>query len=69
VISAIARRGDAAAFPAGSADDRILATVMFSDIVSSTERAASIGDRRWREVLDHTTSSSGASWPTTADGR
>jgi class 3 adenylate cyclase len=25
---------------------------MFSDIVSSTERAARIGDRRWREVLD-----------------
>lgn len=31
---------------------RILATVMFSDIVSSTERAAEIGDRRWRDVLD-----------------
>ncbi|MFB3739404.1 MAG: adenylate/guanylate cyclase domain-containing protein, partial [Candidatus Velamenicoccus archaeovorus] len=28
------------------------ATVMFSDIVSSTERAARIGDRRWRELLD-----------------
>jgi DNA-binding NarL/FixJ family response regulator len=39
------------AFPGGSGD-RILATVMFSDIVSSTERAAEIGDRRWREVLD-----------------
>jgi class 3 adenylate cyclase len=25
---------------------------MFSDIVSSTERAAEIGDRRWRELLD-----------------
>ena len=25
---------------------------MFSDIVSSTERAAEIGDRRWRDVLD-----------------
>jgi DNA-binding NarL/FixJ family response regulator len=33
-------------------DDRILATVMFSDIVASTERAAEIGDRRWRELLD-----------------
>jgi DNA-binding NarL/FixJ family response regulator len=32
--------------------DRILATVMFSDIVSSTERAAEIGDRRWRALLD-----------------
>jgi DNA-binding NarL/FixJ family response regulator len=39
-------------FPSGSGTDRILATVMFSDIVSSTERAAAIGDRRWREVLD-----------------
>ena len=44
--------GQAAAFPPGSSTDRILATVMFSDMVSSTERAAEIGDRRWREVLD-----------------
>lgn len=44
--------GDAPAFPAGSAADRILATVMFSDIVASTERAAEIGDRRWRDLLD-----------------
>jgi DNA-binding NarL/FixJ family response regulator len=40
------------AFPSGSSEDRILSTVMFSDIVSSTERAAQIGDRRWRDVLD-----------------
>jgi DNA-binding NarL/FixJ family response regulator len=51
LISAIAR-GQTPPFPAGSDSDRILATVMFSDIVSSTERAAEIGDRRWREVLD-----------------
>ena len=44
--------GQAPAFPSGSTGDRILATVMFSDIVSSTERAAEIGDRRWRDVLD-----------------
>jgi DNA-binding NarL/FixJ family response regulator len=44
--------GQARAFPSGSGADRILATVMFSDIVSSTERAAQIGDRRWRDVLD-----------------
>jgi DNA-binding NarL/FixJ family response regulator len=44
--------GQAQAFPSGSTADRILATVMFSDIVSSTERAAEIGDRRWRDVLD-----------------
>ncbi len=32
--------------------DRVLATVMFNDIVASTERAATLGDRRWREVLE-----------------
>jgi class 3 adenylate cyclase len=32
--------------------DRMLATVLFTDIVGSTERAASLGDRAWREVLD-----------------
>ncbi len=32
--------------------DRVLATVMFTDIVSSTERAVERGDRRWREILD-----------------
>ena len=32
--------------------ERILATVMFSDIVESTKRAAEIGDRRWRELLE-----------------
>jgi DNA-binding NarL/FixJ family response regulator len=44
--------GGEARFPTGSSAERILATVMFSDIVSSTERAAEIGDRRWRDVLD-----------------
>jgi class 3 adenylate cyclase/pimeloyl-ACP methyl ester carboxylesterase len=32
--------------------DRVLATVMFTDIVGSTERASELGDRRWRELLD-----------------
>jgi pimeloyl-ACP methyl ester carboxylesterase len=32
--------------------DRALATVMFTDIVGSTERAAALGDSRWRELLD-----------------
>ncbi|MBV9309328.1 MAG: adenylate/guanylate cyclase domain-containing protein, partial [Solirubrobacterales bacterium] len=32
--------------------ERILATVMFSDIVGSTERAAAIGDRAWRDELE-----------------
>jgi class 3 adenylate cyclase len=31
--------------------DRVLATVMFTDIVGSTEHAAGIGDRRWSELL------------------
>ncbi len=31
--------------------DRVLATVMFTDVVGSTERAAELGDRRWRELL------------------
>jgi pimeloyl-ACP methyl ester carboxylesterase len=32
--------------------DRVLATVLFTDIVGSTERAAALGDHRWREILD-----------------
>jgi class 3 adenylate cyclase len=36
----------------GPEPDRVLVTVMFTDIVSSTERAAAVGDRRWRELLD-----------------
>ena len=32
--------------------DRVLATVLFTDIVGSTDRAAELGDRRWRELLD-----------------
>jgi class 3 adenylate cyclase len=32
--------------------DRVLATVMFTDIVGSTERAAALGDRRWRDLLE-----------------
>jgi class 3 adenylate cyclase len=32
--------------------DRVLATVLFTDIVGSTERAADLGDRAWRELLD-----------------
>jgi class 3 adenylate cyclase len=33
-------------------EDRILATVLFTDIVDSTRHAAEAGDRRWRELLD-----------------
>jgi len=32
--------------------DRVLATVLFTDIVGSTERAAALGDRRWRDLLE-----------------
>jgi class 3 adenylate cyclase len=32
--------------------ERLLVTVLFTDIVGSTERAAELGDRRWRSVLD-----------------
>jgi class 3 adenylate cyclase len=32
--------------------DRILATVLFTDIVGSTRRAAELGDRRWHEVIE-----------------
>jgi class 3 adenylate cyclase/pimeloyl-ACP methyl ester carboxylesterase len=31
--------------------DRVLATVLFTDIVGSTEHAARLGDRRWRDLL------------------
>jgi pimeloyl-ACP methyl ester carboxylesterase/class 3 adenylate cyclase len=33
--------------------DRILATVLFTDIVGSTERAVALGDRGWQELLGH----------------
>ena len=32
--------------------DRVLASVLFTDIVASTTRAAELGDRAWREVLE-----------------
>jgi class 3 adenylate cyclase len=33
--------------------DRVLATVLFTDIVGSTTRAVELGDRAWRELLEH----------------
>jgi class 3 adenylate cyclase len=36
----------------GSEPERALATVLFTDIVGSTERAATLGDRAWRELLE-----------------
>ncbi len=32
--------------------DRVLATVLFTDIVGATEKAVALGDRRWRDLLD-----------------
>ena len=43
--------------------DRVLATVLFSDIVGSSERAATLGDRAWRRTpRSATTSLSAVSW-------
>jgi class 3 adenylate cyclase len=36
----------------GPEPDRVLATILFTDIVGSTERASELGDRRWRELLE-----------------
>lgn len=36
----------------GPESDRVLATVMFLDVVGSTERAAALGDRGWRDLLE-----------------
>ena len=36
----------------GPEADRVLATVMFTDIVGATERAVALGDRQWRNLLD-----------------
>ncbi len=37
---------------ASVADERVLATVLFTDIVDSTRRASTIGDRDWHALLD-----------------
>ena len=36
----------------GPVPDRVLATVLFTDIVGSTERAAAIGDSAWKRLID-----------------
>lgn len=33
-------------------DERVLSTLLFTDIVGSTERTAALGDERWRHLLD-----------------
>jgi class 3 adenylate cyclase len=51
--------GDIEEFVTGSRDrssieiERILATVLFTDIVDSTRSAAAMGDQAWRGLLDH----------------
>ena len=53
--SAITIPDEVAEFLTGSRPveiDRVLATVLFTDIVDSTSRAASLGDRLWRSLLD-----------------
>jgi class 3 adenylate cyclase len=39
-------------FRAAEDTDRVLATVLFTDIVGSTERAAELGDQRWSALLE-----------------
>ena len=41
-----------------AAVDRVLSTVLFSDIVGSTEQASSLGDQRWRELCSISTTCS-----------
>jgi class 3 adenylate cyclase len=38
--------------PATTEPDRVLATIMLSDLVDSTGHASGLGDRRWRDLLD-----------------
>jgi len=40
------------ASPASAEVDRVLSTVLFTDIVDSTRRAAAAGDRQWRSTLE-----------------
>jgi pimeloyl-ACP methyl ester carboxylesterase len=40
--------------------ERVLATVMFADIVGSTSRAAEVGDRQWRHTLESLATSTGS---------
>jgi class 3 adenylate cyclase len=37
----------------GAGCDRVVATILFTDIVGSTERAATLGDGRWHDLLDN----------------
>ena len=52
----------------GPEPDRVLATVLFTDIVGSTVKAGELGDCEWNR-LDVTTKRSGACWSAFAVGR
>lgn len=39
-------------YRAAAEPERVLATVLFTDIVSSTEKASALGDRMWRDLLE-----------------
>ena len=50
-IEGFLKRAWAVAAADGNEPDRVLATVLFTDIVGSTEHASRLGDRGWRELL------------------
>ena len=45
-------RGEDRPLSRAEVSERVLATVLFTDIVGSTERAAAVGDNRWTQLLD-----------------
>ena len=49
--------------------ERALATVLFTDIVGSTERAAGVGDRAWAELVSSIIGASGRGWLGSAAAR
>jgi class 3 adenylate cyclase len=51
-IEAFLRRAWDAGASEESEPDRVLATVLFTDIVGSSEHAAALGDREWRKTLE-----------------
>ena len=53
----------------GAGSDRTLATLVFTDIVKSTERASALGDSDWHDRSTGTTPPSGASSPASTVAR
>jgi class 3 adenylate cyclase len=51
-VGAIPARGRAAVREEQESFDRVLATVLFTDIVDSTATAAVLGDAKWRRLID-----------------